>query len=78
LKLYSAAGWPEYSDNDGIRFYDTPTISSVKQGQDYIVVETISQYILSEGRFKFCSDGSVEVTYKGGVLTGDFSGRFSK
>lgn len=78
LKLYSAAGWPEYSDNDGVRFYDTPTISSVKQGNGYILVETISQYILAEGTFKFLSDGSVEVTYTGGVLTGDFTGKFTK
>lgn len=26
LKLYSAEGWPEETDSDGVRFYDTPTI----------------------------------------------------
>lgn len=78
LKLYSASGWPETIGVDGDRFYDTPTISSVKQGKDYVVVETISQYILAEGRFKFIFDGTVEVTYTGGVLQGTFTGTFTK
>ena len=78
LKLYSAAGWPLDESLEGTRFYDTPTIDSIKQGADYVIVNTISQYITSEGTFKFLSDGTVEVIYSGGVLTGDFVGVFSK
>lgn len=76
LKLYSVSGWPETVGVDGDRFYDTPTISCVKQGKDYIVVETISQYILAEGCFKFYADGTVEVSYSGGVLSETYEGRF--
>lgn len=78
LKLYSADGWPEYADNDGVRFYDTPTISSVKQSEDYVIVETISQYTASVGKFRFLSDGTVEVSYKEGTITTPFNGVFHK
>ncbi len=78
LKLYSADGWPEDIDKEGVRFYDTPTISSVTQGEDFVLVETISQYIASVGAFKFLSDGTVEVSYGEGVITTPFNGTFSK
>ena len=66
VKLYSAEGWPEDVDVDGVRFYDTPTIESITGDvNDMIVVETISQYTAAEGTFYLGVNGAADVHYDG-------------
>lgn len=84
VKLYSAEGWPEDVDVDGVRFYDTPTIESIGGDvNDMIVVETISQYTAAEGTFYLGVNGAADVKYTGyytssDALDGNYYGYFTK
>lgn len=84
VKLYSAEGWPEDVDVDGVRFYDTPTIESITGDvNDMIIVETLSQYSAGSGTFMIGVNGAADVKYTGyytssDALDGNYYGYFTK
>lgn len=77
VKLYSADGWPEDSDRDGVRYYDTPTIESITGNpDDMIIVETISQYTAGNGTFIIGVNGAADVKYNGYSSSADLNGNY--
>lgn len=77
VKLYSAEGWPEDTDSDGVRFYDTPTIESITgDPNDMIIVETISQYTAGNGTFMIGVNGAADVKYRGYSSTAELNGNY--